>query len=72
MPKVVIDKQSCMSSERCVLAAPEAFGLDVDHLGDVRPSAADLPVGTLVEIAKTCPALAITVFDEDGNEIELE
>jgi len=72
VPKVAIDKQSCLSSERCILAAPEAFVLDDDHLAEVLPAASDLPVETLVAIAKNCPAFAISVFDDDGDEIDLD
>jgi ferredoxin len=66
---VRIDKQSCLSSGRCVGAAPEAFGWDEDHLGDARAAAATLSRERLVEIARSCPSLAITVLDENQNEI---
>ena len=67
---VRIDKQSCLSSGRCVDAAPEGFGFDADHLGDVREPAAGLPLGELLAIALNCPSCSITVYDEDGNEID--
>lgn len=69
--RAVIDKQSCLSSERCVLAEPEGFGLDADRLGDVLPGASRLLRERLVEIARDCPGLAIAVYDDDGSEIEL-
>ena len=68
--RVVIDKQSCQSSGSCIEAAASAFGWDADDLGEVLPGAADLEVARLLGIAKRCPALAITVTDEDGNEID--
>ncbi len=67
---VRIDKHSCQSSGNCVDAAPEAFGFDDDGLGDARPRAGQLPRARLLEIARRCPALAIGVLDESGNEID--
>jgi ferredoxin len=67
---VRIDKNSCQSAGNCVEAAPEAFAFDDDGLGDVQPAAEGLPRARLLEIARRCPALAITVFDEAGREIE--
>ncbi len=66
---VRIDKQGCLASGRCVSAAPDAFGWDEDHLGDVRPGATSLTPERLVTIARNCPSLSISVLDEHGNEI---
>jgi ferredoxin len=67
---VRIDKNSCQSAGNCVDAAPEGFGFDEDGLGDVKPAAGSLPRARLLEIARRCPALAISIFDETGREIE--
>jgi ferredoxin len=67
---VKIDKHSCLASGHCMRAEPEAFGSDDDHLGDVRPAAADLDRERLLAVARACPALAISVHDADGREIE--
>lgn len=68
--RVRIDKNSCQSSGNCVEAAAEAFGFDADGLAEARPGAESLSPARLLEIARRCPALAIAVFDESGNEIE--
>jgi ferredoxin len=68
---VRIDPQSCQSSGRCARAAPRAFGLDADHLAEVLPGVAELSDEALLAIARGCPALAIHVFDERGEELEL-
>ena len=68
--RVRIDKQSCQSAGNCVGAAPEAFSFDADGLGDAGPGAGQLPRARLLEIARRCPALAITILDEAGNEID--
>ena len=69
---VRVDKQSCQSSGNCVEAAPEAFGWDGDDLGDALPGAAALAPARLIEVAKRCPALCISVCDEHGNEVDLD
>jgi ferredoxin len=68
---VRIDKQRCQSSGRCVHAEPKGFALDSDHLASLLPGAALLSDGRLLEIARQCPALAIAVLDEQGNEVDL-
>jgi ferredoxin len=65
-----VDKQSCQSSGRCVHAAPRAFGLDSDQLAEALAGTAELELARLIEIARACPAIAITVFDVDGNQVE--
>jgi ferredoxin len=68
--RATVDKQSCQSSGRCVAAAPSAFALDSDHLAEVRPGAVGLPEERLREIARACPALAISLLDEAGREVD--
>jgi ferredoxin len=72
VPTARIDKQSCLSSGRCVTEAPEGFGFDEDHLAELLPGAAALPLARLREIARACPAFAIRVWDDDGAEIDVE
>ena len=69
--RVRIEKSSCQSSGNCVNAAPDAFGWDADDLGDVREAADSLPRERLIEIASRCPALCISIFDENGREIDV-
>jgi len=69
--RVRIDKNSCQSSGNCVEAAPGAFGFDDDGLAEAGPGAEGLPRARLLEIARRCPALAIAILDESGNEIEI-
>ena len=68
--RVRIDKNSCQSSGNCVEAAGEAFRFDEDGLGEAGPAAEGLPRARLLEIARRCPALAIAILDESGNEID--
>ena len=68
--QVRVDKNSCQSSGNCIEAAAEAFGFDEDGLAEARPAAERLPRERLLAIARRCPALAIAVLDESGNEID--
>ena len=68
--RVRIDKNACQSSGNCVEAAAEGFAFDDDGLGEVLPAAGGLARERLLEIARRCPALAISVFDEAGKELE--
>ena len=67
---VRIDKNSCQSSGNCIERAPEAFDFDADGLGEVKPAAGALAPARLLEIARRCPALAISIFDAAGNEVD--
>jgi len=68
---VRIDKNSCQSSGNCVDAAPDALRFDEDGLAEAGPGAGALPRERLLEIARRCPALAIAILDESGNEIDV-
>jgi ferredoxin len=68
--RVRIDKNSCQSSGNCVDAAAEVFRFDEDGLAEAGPGAESLPRARLLEIARRCPALAISILDESGNEID--
>ena len=65
-----IDKKSCQSSGRCVAEEPTGFSADEDYLGDVKPEAGDLPLERLRAVARNCPALAIALESEAGEEID--
>jgi cytochrome P450/ferredoxin len=59
-----VDRDSCMSSGRCVTEEPTAFRLGADDLAEPTPAAAALPTSRLREIAFQCPAAAIHVGDD--------
>ncbi len=68
---IKIDKQSCLSSGRCVTVAPEGFAFDGDELAETLPGVASVADERLLEIAKSCPSYAILVCDEQGRELDL-
>ncbi|NNL66476.1 MAG: ferredoxin [Myxococcales bacterium] len=68
--RVEADRDSCQSSGRCVQAAPEAFGLDADHLVTLADGVDALPDERKRAIARDCPALAIHLYDAEGREVD--
>jgi ferredoxin len=60
-----VDKDSCISSGRCVADAPGHFRFDDDEISEVIPGAPPLPADQLRAIALGCPAEAIRLFEGD-------
>ena len=66
--RVRIDRTLCVGFGDCVTAAPDAFVLDGDDIVVfVSPDCVDRSV--LLEACASCPVDAITVFDEDGEQL---
>ena len=63
-----VDKDLCMSSGKCVADAPGVFGFDEDELSEVTGDPAMLDDARLIEVARTCPAGAISLY-RDGAEV---
>ncbi len=51
--------------------APEAYQFDDENISVVQPGAKDVPDEKLLETARECPATAILVFDEAGEEVDI-
>jgi ferredoxin len=66
-----VDRELCVSAGACVEAAPKAFGWDDEHIAVVLPGAEQASNDKLLEVAKACPATAIMLYDEDGQEVDL-
>jgi ferredoxin len=61
--KVTVDKDKCIASGQCVLAAPDVFD-QRDEDGIVvllNPNPSDAQVADVEQAAALCPALAITI-----------
>jgi ferredoxin len=65
-----VDVQTCQSSGNCLRDAPEVFEWDDDHLARVKEDAPPADPARLIEIARNCPAMAITLMDDEGREID--
>jgi ferredoxin len=66
--RVCIDRSLCVGFGDCVDAAPEAFQLDDENIVIlVAPERVDRE--RLLKACDACPVDAITVWDEDGQQL---
>jgi ferredoxin len=59
----IVDPDECSAHGDCVEIAPDVFRLD-----DVAVVVGAAPLETLLEAAEACPAVAISVVDEETGE----
>ena len=69
--RVRVDSSGCLSSGRCIAAAPEVFSFDADRLSRAAEGETELALDDALAIARACPALVIEVIGEDGEAIDL-
>lgn len=66
--KIKIDRNLCIGAGSCSVIAPETFELDDELKARVKnPEGNDRD--TIIDAAKSCPVLAITLEEEDGTQI---
>lgn len=65
--KVTVDRELCISLGNCVAFAPTVFALDGEKTVGLDPDSVD--ERTLLEAAESCPEQAITVEDDEGNQL---
>lgn len=66
--KIVVDWNLCIGAASCVAVAPGVFELDAENKAVAyNPEGADAE--TILLAAKSCPTMAISIFDEEGNQI---
>ena len=58
-----VDEFSCSAHGDCAVVAPDVFRVE-----DIAEVVGTAPVDVLVKAAEACPAMAITVVDEDSGE----
>jgi ferredoxin len=69
---VSIDRDACISSGNCVADSPGAFDFDDDDIATVKEEGVkELEDNRLLRVARNCPAGAIILRDENGNEVDL-
>jgi len=66
--RIVVDREKCQGIGACVGAAPDVFEIDAEGKAIVIDSEAS-DVDTVILAAEACPLEAITVFDDDGEQI---
>lgn len=67
--EVFVDSGECISSGKCVAAAPGFFVFDADELSSIDPSGPRPPDDVLLRIARDCPGGAIRLR-RDGVDVE--
>lgn len=66
--KIRVDRSLCIGAGTCSVIAPEVFELDGELKAVVKdPNGA--PEDKIIDAAKSCPVLAITLEDDDGKQI---
>ena len=66
--RIVVDRSKCQGIGACVTAAPEVFVIDREGKAVV-VNAEGADDDTLFQAAADCPLEAITLFDEDGEQV---
>ena len=59
----MIDESACMAHGDCAELAPDVFAVD-----DIARVVGTAPLERLLEAARSCPASAIVIVDEDSGE----
>ena len=68
----MLKKKLCISSAKCVSDAPKIFKFDEDELAEPVTEVIQEQLEVLIRLARNCPGEAITIYDENGSEINLE
>jgi ferredoxin len=66
--QIEINRLECCGNAECAEIAPDVFGIDSRQKSCVLdPEAA--PLDVILEAAEACPCQAITVLDDEGEQI---
>ncbi|MFA6552866.1 MAG: ferredoxin [Patescibacteria group bacterium] len=66
--KIHLDRDKCISAGTCVAIAPEVFELDQEGKVKMKnENGADDQ--TILDAAKSCPVLAIELYEDNGRRI---
>ena len=66
--RIVVDREKCQGIGACVGAAPDVFEIDKEGKAIVI-NAEGADDETILLAAEACPVEAITVFDEEGEQV---
>jgi ferredoxin len=66
---ITIDRALCIGAATCVALAPRAYALDSEAKAILLPTAGDETDQSLLDAAKGCPVMAITIKDATGKQI---
>ncbi|MDP2789849.1 MAG: ferredoxin [bacterium] len=65
---IIVDREKCISAGSCVAVAPEVFELDGEGKAVVKNATGDSDE-MILDAAKACPTLAITLIDSNGKQV---
>lgn len=66
--KIEVKRDLCIGAATCVTIAPDVFELDDEMKAVIKnPTGADDNI--IIEAAKSCPTLAIFIYDDAGKQI---
>jgi ferredoxin len=66
--KIVVDQNICIGAAPCVAIASRTFELDEKGKAFVKNQKGD-PFELIKQAAESCPVQAISIFDNEGNQI---
>lgn len=66
--RIEVDRELCIGAAPCVTVAPGVFQLDNENKAVVL-DAHGADDDTILLAAQSCPVLAISLYDEEGNRI---
>lgn len=66
---ITIDHALCIGAATCVALAPRAYALDGEAKAIVLPTAGEETDQALLDAAKGCPVMAISIKDAAGKQI---
>ncbi|KKW20959.1 MAG: hypothetical protein UY71_C0027G0006 [Parcubacteria group bacterium GW2011_GWB1_52_7] len=66
--KIIVDRNLCIGAASCIAVAPGVFELDSENKAVVY-NAEGADAETILLAAKSCPTMAIIVFDPEGKQI---
>lgn len=64
-----LNRDLCIGAATCVAIAPKAWALDNEAKAYILETAEEELDQTLLEAAKSCPVMAITITDEKGKQL---
>jgi ferredoxin len=66
--KIEIKRDICIGAATCSAIAPDVFDLDAEMKAVIK-NAQGAPEETIMDAAKSCPTLAIYIYDDAGKQI---
>lgn len=66
--RIEVKRDLCIGAQTCVALAPDVFEMDGENKAVVK-NAKGADDETILMAARSCPVLAIFIYDEKGNQI---